>query len=70
VGYTEVFGYLEGQYDYEEMVSLLKRNSRRYAKRQLTWFGKDKEFQWFEPAQESEILQFIENKIYLIGGKE
>lgn len=38
VGYQEVFGYLDGAYEYEEMVRLLKRNSRRYAKRQLTWF--------------------------------
>ncbi|GAB3993022.1 tRNA (adenosine(37)-N6)-dimethylallyltransferase MiaA [Spirosoma daeguense] len=38
VGYQEVFPYLDGTYDYEEMVSLLKRNSRRYAKRQMTWF--------------------------------
>ena len=38
VGYQEVFGFLDGDYDYEEMVRLLKRNSRRYAKRQLTWF--------------------------------
>lgn len=38
VGYQEIFPYLDGQYDYDEMVRLLKRNSRRYAKRQLTWF--------------------------------
>jgi tRNA dimethylallyltransferase len=63
VGYSEVFGYLDGQYNYEEMVDLLKRNSRRYAKRQLTWFGKDKEYKWFEPEQEKEILEFIEGKI-------
>ncbi len=63
VGYSEVFGYMEGQYDYEEMVRLLKRNSRRYAKRQLTWFSKDEEFHWFHPAQEKEIIGFIEQEI-------
>jgi tRNA dimethylallyltransferase len=63
VGYSEVFDYLDGQYDYEEMVALLKRNSRRYAKRQLTWFDKDKEYKWFEPSQKKEILEFIESKI-------
>ena len=63
VGYTEVFGYLDGQYNYEEMHILLKQNSRRYAKRQLTWFGKDKEYKWFEPAQEKEILAFIGRKM-------
>jgi len=38
VGYQEVFGFLDGEYDYAEMIRLLKRNSRRYAKRQMTWF--------------------------------
>lgn len=38
VGYQEVFAYLDGEYDYAEMVSRIKQNTRRYAKRQLTWF--------------------------------
>jgi tRNA dimethylallyltransferase len=60
VGYTEVFDYIEGKYTYEEMVHQLKQNSRRYAKRQLTWFSKDKEFVWFRPGQEKEIIRFVE----------
>ncbi len=63
VGYSEVFGYIEGEYNYEEMVRLLKRNSRRYAKRQLTWFTKDQDYRWFHPDQEKEILAFIEASI-------
>lgn len=63
VGYTEVFEYLDGQYDYEEMVRLLKRNSRRYAKRQLTWFGKDPKIQWFHPTQYEAIVQYIGREI-------
>jgi tRNA dimethylallyltransferase len=46
VGYQEVFDYLSGLYDKEEAVRLLKRNSRRYAKRQLTWFKRDAETVW------------------------
>ncbi|AHJ97268.1 tRNA (adenosine(37)-N6)-dimethylallyltransferase MiaA [Hymenobacter swuensis] len=46
VGYQELFAYFEGQYDYAEAVRLLKRNSRRYAKRQLTWLRRDAEYQW------------------------
>lgn len=46
VGYQEVFGYFDGLYDYEELVRLLKRNSRRYAKRQLTWFRNQGDFEW------------------------
>jgi len=49
VGYQEIFGFLDGSYDREEAVRLLKRNSRRYAKRQLTWFNRDKEILWFSP---------------------
>ncbi|WP_130275871.1 tRNA (adenosine(37)-N6)-dimethylallyltransferase MiaA [Cecembia calidifontis] len=63
VGYSEVFGYLEGNYDKEEAIRLLKRNSRRYAKRQLTWFRKDPEITWFHPDQELEIMAFVQEKI-------
>jgi tRNA dimethylallyltransferase len=48
VGYREIYDYLDGHYDYDEAVRLLKRNSRRYAKRQLTWFLRDKTVRWFE----------------------
>lgn len=60
VGYSEIFGYLEGKYDREEAVRLLKRNSRRYAKRQLTWFRRDAEIRWFQPSEEKEIIEWIE----------
>ncbi|AUD02676.1 tRNA (adenosine(37)-N6)-dimethylallyltransferase MiaA [Spirosoma pollinicola] len=55
VGYQEVFPHLDGLYDYEEMVRLLKRNSRRYAKRQLTWFRNQGNYQWISP-EEGEII--------------
>jgi tRNA dimethylallyltransferase len=58
VGYREIFDYIDGLYDYEEAVRLLKRNSRRYAKRQLTWFQRDSEINWFE--NETGILQWLE----------
>ncbi|WP_209331951.1 tRNA (adenosine(37)-N6)-dimethylallyltransferase MiaA [Lunatimonas salinarum] len=59
VGYTEIFGFMDGLYDREEAVRLLKRNSRRYAKRQLTWLRKDPEYHWFHPDQEEKIVDFI-----------
>jgi tRNA dimethylallyltransferase len=65
VGYSEVYGFLDGMYDREEMVRLLKRNSRRYAKRQLTWFNKDAEIQWFYPNEVRTIGEFIENSFEL-----
>ncbi|MDX5421750.1 MAG: tRNA (adenosine(37)-N6)-dimethylallyltransferase MiaA [Hymenobacteraceae bacterium] len=64
VGYKEIFDYLEGKYDWEEAVRLLKRNSRRYAKRQLTWFNKHpEEYTWFHPQQWQELVAFINERI-------
>jgi tRNA dimethylallyltransferase len=58
VGYKEIYEWLDGNYDYDEMVRLLKRNSRRYAKRQLTWFRHQDEFMWL-PVNEKIILETI-----------
>jgi tRNA dimethylallyltransferase len=63
VGYQELFDFIAGKYDWEETVRLLKRNSRRYAKRQMTWFGKDKEIKWFDPKEEDRILEYIHSCI-------
>ncbi|MCV9385165.1 tRNA (adenosine(37)-N6)-dimethylallyltransferase MiaA [Reichenbachiella ulvae] len=60
VGYKEIFGYLDGEYDKEEAIRLLKRNSRRYAKRQMTWFKRDEEVVWFRRDQTEEMIQLIE----------
>ena len=62
VGYTEIFSYFNGDYDREEAIRLLKRNSRRYAKRQLTWFKKDIEFTWFHPEDEETIINWLNSK--------
>lgn len=63
LGYSEIFGYLEGKYDKEEAIRLLKRNSRRYAKRQMTWFKKDESIRWFSPEMQEEIQEFLINQI-------
>lgn len=63
LGYSEIFGFLEGKYDREEAMRLLKRNSRRYAKRQLTWFRRDEGIRWFHPDQESDIFSWIANQM-------
>ncbi len=63
VGYTEVFEFLDGMYGEDEMIRLLKQNSRRYAKRQLTWFSKDKDFVWFMSSQSKEIIEYVEEII-------
>ncbi len=63
VGYSEVFDFLDGLYNEVEMVRLLKRNSRRYAKRQLTWFLREPDYQWFHPSQYADIVQWIEEQM-------
>ncbi len=63
VGYREVFGYMEEEYSYEEAIRLLKRNSRRYAKRQLTWFRKDSEIKWFEPNEIAEMAEYVNGRL-------
>ncbi|OQA61644.1 MAG: tRNA dimethylallyltransferase [bacterium ADurb.Bin270] len=63
VGYKELVSHLAGEVSLDEAVRLIKRNSRRYAKRQMTWFRADSEIKWFEPLEisliESEVLQKI-----------
>ena len=63
VGYREIYEHLDGNYDREEMIRLLKRNSRRYAKRQMTWFKNQDEFHWFDAKNAAEITEFITNEL-------
>ncbi|MGM0581042.1 MAG: tRNA (adenosine(37)-N6)-dimethylallyltransferase MiaA [Bacteroidota bacterium] len=63
VGYSEIFGFLNGEYDREEAIRLLKRNSRRYAKRQMTWFKRDPEFVWFSAEEKDKVVDYLESKI-------
>ncbi len=60
VGYKELFSHFDGELTLSEAVNLIKRNSRRYAKRQLTWFRRDKNYFWFQPDQQEEIIKFVQ----------
>ncbi len=62
VGYKELFGYFGHEYDLEEAVRLIKRNSRRYAKRQMTYWNRNQNINWFTPNQKREILELIHSK--------
>lgn len=62
VGYRELFDYFDGNCSFEEAVELVKRNSRRYAKRQLTWFRRDVNTAWFNPSDLDAILEYIKSK--------
>ena len=67
VGYKELFAYFDGNLSLEEAVSEIKKNTRRFAKRQGTWFRKDEEINWFEYDQKrSRIIEFLESRIKII----
>lgn len=63
VGYKEVFGYLKGEYDYTTMKELIQRNTRRYAKRQMTWFKNQDTLEWFHAEDLPAIIKFIQGKL-------
>ncbi|MFN0292997.1 tRNA (adenosine(37)-N6)-dimethylallyltransferase MiaA [Pedobacter helvus] len=63
VGYSEIFDYLEGKTDLPTAIDKVKQNTRRFAKRQLTWFRKDVETTWFEPGQGKEAIDFVDQKL-------
>ena len=59
VGYKELFDHLENHLDLNSAIELIKQNTRRFAKRQLTWFNRDEHIKWFEPHQLEEIIFYI-----------
>lgn len=63
LGYKELFNYFEDKWTLEYALEKIKTNTRRYAKRQMTWFRKDEEYSWFSPDDEIGIIQFINEKI-------
>jgi len=63
VGYKEFFEVFDGKISIEKAIELIKRNSRRYAKRQLTWWSKDKDIKWFQPEKLQEIIKQIEDLV-------
>jgi tRNA dimethylallyltransferase len=63
VGYREFFDYFDGKITYDKAVELIKRNSRRYAKRQMTWWAKDNEITWFHPVETAGIISFAEEAV-------
>src|SRR5690554_4339290 len=63
VGYTELFDYLENKCSLEEAVVKIKQNSRRYAKRQMTWFKRNPSTVWFEPKNIPGIIDYIQNNL-------
>lgn len=63
VGYKELFSFMDGDCTLEEAIDLIQRNTRKYARKQLTWFRRDPEIIWFEPDQIQDIISCIEQKM-------
>ena len=61
VGYREFFDCFDGRVTRDEAVELIKRNTRRYAKRQLTWFRRDPEIRWFSPTDDGKMIRYIDD---------
>jgi tRNA dimethylallyltransferase len=59
VGYSELFSFLEGKIRLEKAVELIKQHTRQYAKRQMTWFNKDKSIKWFAPSENRKIIEYV-----------
>lgn len=63
VGYSEIFDYMDGSVSLKEAVDKIKQNTRRFAKRQLTWFRRDETTTWFEPNQTQEVIEYLKDKV-------
>jgi len=59
VGYSEIFDYLDGKFSLEEAIERIKQNTRRFAKRQITWFKKSDSIRWFDPEDYDSILNYL-----------
>ncbi|MBF8984499.1 tRNA (adenosine(37)-N6)-dimethylallyltransferase MiaA [Lutibacter sp. B2] len=73
LGYKEIIKYLKGNYDLEEAINILKRDTRRYAKRQITWFKRYEDIRWFDLGEykekndlKTDIIKYIEGKLNLV----
>ena len=63
VGYKELFEHFKGHISLYKAIELIKRNSRHYAKRQLSWFRRDEKIHWFHPDQEDEIIAYLDTQL-------
>lgn len=63
VGYKELFTYFDGEIDHDEAIRQIQSNTRRYMRKQETWFKRDKEIQWFHPSEYKEIIKYIDNSL-------
>jgi tRNA dimethylallyltransferase len=65
IGYKEIIDHLNGEYDLETAIELVKRNTRRYAKRQITWFKRYKDMKWFNLSEEGleDVISWVKRNM-------
>lgn len=63
VGYKELFDYFDGKISKEEAILKIQSNTRRYMRKQLTWFKRDETIKWFNPDNSKEIINYIDSNI-------
>jgi len=63
VGYREMFRWFDGEVSREEAVMLIRRNTRRYARKQLTWWNRDSQINWFDASESEKIISWIEKSL-------
>ena len=63
VGYREMFSWFDGEVSREEAVMLIRRNTRRYARKQLTWWNRDSQINWFDASESEKIISWIEKSL-------
>ena len=61
LGYNELFNYLDGTWTLEMAIEKIKRNSRVYARKQMTWFKRDSEIHWFHPDEKEKVLCYLQD---------
>lgn len=68
LGYRQIVSYLRGEISFAEAVMLIKQETRRYAKRQMTWFRREQEITWFDTMEAGGVIQTMENILYFLAG--
>lgn len=63
VGYKEIINYLNGEWSKEFAIEKIQQNSRNYAKKQMTWFKRDKDIKWFHPSEKLEVIEYIKRNL-------
>lgn len=64
VGYQELFDYLDGKHELDRAIEKIKQNTRRFAKRQLTWFKKSEDMKWFDPMESTAIFTYLDDLLF------